>query len=44
MSNVICDMEDCPKCGESYEIDYEKYKYCPNCGQAIDWSDKKWKN
>ncbi|WP_300628691.1 hypothetical protein [uncultured Thomasclavelia sp.] len=42
--NIIYDMYDCPKCGESYEIDYEKYKYCPNCGQAIDWSDKEWKN
>lgn len=38
--NIIYDMYDCPKCSESYEIDYEKYKYCPNCGQAIDWSDK----
>ena len=38
--NIIYDVYDCPKCGESYEIDYEKYKYCPNCGQAIDWSDE----
>ena len=37
---LIYDMYDCPRCGKSYEIDYEKYKYCPNCGQAIDWSDK----
>lgn len=34
---IIYDMYDCPNCGKSYEIDYEKYKYCPECGQAIDW-------
>ncbi len=32
-------MYDCPGCGESYEIDGEKYDYCPNCGQAIDWTE-----
>ena len=42
--NIIYDMYDCPECGESYEIDYEKYDYCPECGQAFDWSDKEWKN
>lgn len=42
--NIIYDMYDCPKCGESYEIDYEKYDHCPKCGQRIDWSDEEWKN
>ena len=42
--NIIYDMYDCPKCGKSYEIDYEKYDHCPKCGQRIDWSDKEWKN
>ncbi len=37
----IYDMYDCPSCGKSYEIDYDKSDYCPNCGQAIDWSDDK---
>lgn len=36
---IIYDMYDCPKCGQSYEIDYEKYDYCPKCGQKMDWSD-----
>lgn len=34
------DIYDCPKCGESYEIDYEKYDHCPECGQKLDWSDE----
>ena len=38
--NMIYDMYDCPNCGKSYEIDYEKYKFCPECGQAIDWDRK----
>ena len=38
--NMIYDMYDCPNCGKSYEIDYEKYKFCPECGQAIDWGRK----
>ncbi len=37
---LVYDMYDCPNCGESYEIDGEKYDYCPNCGQAIDWSEQ----
>ena len=37
--NMIYDMYTCPNCGENYEIDSQKYKYCPECGQAIDWSD-----
>ena len=37
--NLIYDMYDCPKCGKSYEIDYDDYKYCPECGQAMDRSD-----
>lgn len=37
--NMIYDMYDCPNCGTTYEVDYEKYDFCPNCGQAIDWSD-----
>lgn len=36
--NMIYDMYECPNCGESYEIDGEKYDFCPNCGQAIEWS------
>lgn len=35
---TIYDMYDCPNCGKSYEIDYEKYDHCPSCGQAINWS------
>lgn len=41
---LIYDMYDCPCCGATYEIDYEKYDHCPKCGQRIDWSDKEWKN
>lgn len=37
--NMIYDIYDCPNCGKSYEIDYEKHDYCPNCGQAIDFSE-----
>ena len=36
---LVCDMYDCPNCGESYEIDYDHYNYCPNCGQKIDRTD-----
>lgn len=36
--NMIYDAWDCPRCGTSYEIDYDHYDYCPNCGQKIDWS------
>lgn len=38
--NMIYDAWDCPRCGASYEIDYDHYDYCPNCGQKIDWSDE----
>lgn len=38
--NIIYDTWFCPCCKETYEVDYENYKYCPNCGQAIDWSDE----
>lgn len=31
----------CPSCGESYEVEFEKYDYCPKCGQAIDFSEVK---
>ena len=37
--NLIYDTWDCPRCGTSYEIDYDHYDYCPNCGQKIDWSE-----
>lgn len=37
--NLIYDTWDCPRCGVSYEIDYDHYDYCPNCGRKIDWSD-----
>lgn len=30
----------CPRCGTSYEVDYDEYDYCPNCGQSIDWSEE----
>lgn len=36
--NLIYDMYECPNCGKSYEIDYDRYDYCPECGQKIDWS------
>ena len=36
---IVYDMWECPRCGTSFEIEYEKHDYCPNCGQAIDWSD-----
>ncbi len=29
---MVYDMYDCPGCGESYEDDYDDYKYCPKCG------------
>lgn len=38
--NLIYDTWDCPRCGVSYELDYDHYDYCPNCGQKIDWSDE----
>lgn len=38
--NLIYDEWECPRCGESYEVDYDRYDYCPNCGQKIDWSDE----
>ena len=38
--NLIYDEWKCPRCGKSYEIDYDDYDYCPNCGQKIDWSDE----
>lgn len=38
--NIILDSWNCPNCKGSYEVDYDKYKYCPECGQAIDWSDE----
>lgn len=37
--NLIYDEWKCPRCGKSYEMDYDDYDYCPNCGQKIDWSD-----
>lgn len=39
--NLIYDTWDCPRCGVSYEIDYDQYDYCPSCGQKIDWSEFK---
>lgn len=38
--NLIYDKWKCPRCGKSYEMDYDDYDYCPNCGQKIDWSDE----
>lgn len=37
--DMIYDVWICPRCGERYEVDYQKYDYCPNCGQAIEWSE-----
>lgn len=36
---IIYDMYDCPNCGQSYEIDYDDYKYCPECGQKLERID-----
>lgn len=36
---LVIDSWDCPECGTTYEIEYDRYDYCPNCGQAIDWSE-----
>ena len=38
--NLIYDQWECPRCGESYEVDHDRYDYYPNCGQKIDWSDE----
>ena len=37
--NIVLDMYDCPNCGKTYEVDYEKHDYCPSCGQRLDWSE-----
>lgn len=37
---LVYDTWICPSCGESYEIEYDRYDYCPVCGQAIDWSEE----
>lgn len=29
----------CPRCGEHYETEVDKYDYCPHCGQRIDWEE-----
>lgn len=39
---TVYDTWICPGCGEHYEIDYDKYKYCPHCGQKVSWDD--WDN
>ena len=36
---LVYDMWDCPNCGKSYEVEYDKYDNCPNCGQSILWED-----
>lgn len=36
---LVYDTWICPCCGEQYEIEFEKYKYCPECGQAVDLSE-----
>ncbi len=36
---IIYDSYDCPSCGVSYELDYDKHDYCLTCGQALDWSE-----
>lgn len=34
---LVLDTWDCPNCGKTYEVEYERYDYCPNCGQQIKW-------
>lgn len=37
---IIYDMYDCPVCGKSYELDYQKTRRCDNCGQVFDWEEE----
>lgn len=40
--DLICDMAECPNCGNNdfeYCINNWGCKYCPDCGQALDWSE-----
>lgn len=34
----VIDMYECPNCGETYEIECDRYDYCPKCGQRMDRS------
>lgn len=36
---IIYDTWKCQYCGETYEIECQKYKYCPECGQKIKWEE-----
>lgn len=38
---LIYDMYDCPVCGKSYELYYDKTIRCDNCGQVYDWEENK---
>lgn len=35
----VYDTWECPNCGSTFELEYDRYNYCPDCGQKIDWSD-----
>ena len=37
---LVYDMYNCPNCGVSYEIEFDKYNYCPKCSQKLDWSEE----
>lgn len=37
---LVYDMYNCPNCGVSYEIEFDKYNYCPKCGQRLKWSEE----
>lgn len=37
---IIYDMYDCPVCGKSYELYYQKTIRCDNCGQVFDWEEE----
>jgi len=34
---LVYDSWECPRCGATYEIEYDEYDYCPKCGQRIKW-------
>lgn len=38
---IILDQWKCPRCGENYEVDFDRFDYCPGCGQKIKWEEDK---
>ena len=36
-SELVYDNWDCPNCGYTFEVEYEKHRHCPECGQRIEW-------